>query len=100
MYQRESPDANSLSLKTVQFGGVKHFSLEDETTIQSCSMLSRELEVEGLLLKAAASRQGASHEDKRLEEKTWPNILIVGDVGIFYRSLHSKVQVSNNTYLA
>ena len=45
--------------------------------------VSRELEVEGLLLKAAASRQGASHEDKRLEEKTWPNILIVGDVGIF-----------------
>ena len=62
--------------------------------------VSRELEVEGLLLKAAASRQGASHEDKRLEEKTWPNILIVGDVGIFYSSLHSKVQVSNNTYLA
>ena len=45
--------------------------------------VSRELEVEGLLLKAAASRQGASHEDKRLEEKTWPNTLIVGDVGIF-----------------
>ena len=62
--------------------------------------VSRELEVEGLLLKAAASRQGASHEDKRLEEKTWPNILIVGDFGIFYSSLHSKVQVSNNTYLA
>ena len=61
--------------------------------------VSRELEVEGLLLKAAASRQGASHEDKRLEEKTWPNILIVGDV-FFYSSLHSKVQVSNNTYLA
>ena len=62
--------------------------------------VSWELGVEGLLLNAAASRQGASHEDKRLEEKTWPNILIVGDVGIFYSSLHSKVQVSNNTYLA
>ena len=45
--------------------------------------VSRELEVEGLLLKAAASRQGASHEDKRLEEKCWPNTLIVGDVGTF-----------------
>ena len=62
--------------------------------------VSRELEVEGLLLNAAASRQGASHEDKRLEEKTWPNILIVGDVSIFYSSLHSNVQVSNNAYLA
>ena len=63
--------------------------------------VSWELGVEGLLLNAAASRQGASHEDKRLEEKTWPNILIVGDVGIFfYSSLHSKVQVSNNSYLA
>ena len=49
--------------------------------------VSRELEVEGLLLKAAASRQGASHEDKRLEEKTWPSILIVGDVGIFFTVL-------------
>ena len=89
-----------LNIKTLQFGGVKHFSWEDETTIQSCSMLSRKLEVEGLLLNAAASRQRASHEDKRLEEKTWPNILIVGDVGIFYSSSHSRVQVNNNTYLA
>ena len=62
--------------------------------------VSWELGVEGLLLNAAASRQGASHEDKRLEEKTWPNILIVGDVGIFYSSSHSRVQVNNNTYLA
>ena len=81
MYQRDNPgDVNSLSLQILKCEKL-HMGESDNNSIMFG--VSWELGVEGLLLNAAASRQGASHEEKRLEEKTWPNILIVGDVGIF-----------------